>query len=146
MIERAGKSPQRGSGPRTGPTNATAASWARCKGMPAYESFFPYFPLMGVFGLPSAETHTSKGLTDARIVMSLMTLLVSGVALGMLARVATTRRSASPRSCWRCPRARCSSPPGVTTCRSWRCCCSAWRRCSGDNNLAPASASGSRRR
>jgi len=32
-------------------------------GLPAFESFFPYFPLMGVFGLPSAATHESKGLT-----------------------------------------------------------------------------------
>jgi len=53
-------------------------------GVPAYESFFPYFPLMRVFGLPSAETHASSGLTDARIVMSLMTLLVSLAALVML--------------------------------------------------------------
>ncbi len=54
------------------------------KGLPAYESFFPYFPLMGLFGLPSAETHQSKGLTDARIVMSLMTLLVGLSALGLM--------------------------------------------------------------
>lgn len=53
-------------------------------GLPPFESFFPYFPLMGVFGLPSAESHRGAGLTDARIVMSLMTLLVSGLALGML--------------------------------------------------------------
>ena len=54
------------------------------RGVPAYESFFPYFPLMSVFGLPSAETHASSGLTDARIVMSLMTVLVSLAALVML--------------------------------------------------------------
>lgn len=53
-------------------------------GLPAYESFFPYFPLMSVFGLPSAETHKGAGLTDARIIMSLMTLLVSGLALALL--------------------------------------------------------------
>lgn len=53
-------------------------------GLPAFESFFPYFPLMGVFGLPSAATHESKGLTDARIVMTLMTLLASGWALALL--------------------------------------------------------------
>ncbi len=51
------------------------------RGLPAYESFFPYFPLMSVFGLPSAETHASSGLTDARIIMSLMTLLVSAAAM-----------------------------------------------------------------
>lgn len=54
------------------------------KNEPAFESFFPYFPLMGVFGLPSAVTHRSNGLTDARIVMSLVTLLTSGLALGLL--------------------------------------------------------------
>jgi hypothetical protein len=53
-------------------------------GLPAYESFFPYFPLMGIFGLPSAETHESKGLTDPRIAMSLLTLLASCLALGLL--------------------------------------------------------------
>jgi hypothetical protein len=53
-------------------------------GIPSYESFFPYFPLMGVFGLPSAETHVGKGLTDARIAMSLLTLLASCTALGLL--------------------------------------------------------------
>ncbi len=54
------------------------------QGLPAYESFFPYFPLMGVFGLPSAETHKTKGLTDPRIAMSLLTLLASALALGLL--------------------------------------------------------------
>jgi hypothetical protein len=54
------------------------------RGLPAFESFFPYFPLMGVFGLPSAATHESKGLTDARIVMTLMTLMASGWALALL--------------------------------------------------------------
>ena len=53
-------------------------------GVPAFESFFPYLPLMGVFGLPSAAKHESKGLTDARIVMTLMTLLASGWALALL--------------------------------------------------------------
>ncbi len=54
------------------------------KGLPAFESFFPYFPLMGVFGLPSAATHESKGLTDARLVMTLMTLITSAIALSLL--------------------------------------------------------------
>ena len=60
-------------------------------GIPAYESFFPYFPLMGVFGLPSAETHKTKGLTDPRIAMSLLTLLASGLALGLL-RASTKKK------------------------------------------------------
>jgi hypothetical protein len=53
-------------------------------GLPAYESFFPYFPLMSVFGLPSADTHLGAGLTDARIVMTLMTLITSSAALLLL--------------------------------------------------------------
>jgi Glycosyltransferase family 87 len=53
-------------------------------GMPAWESFFPYFPLMSVFGLPSAASRGGGALSDARIVMSLMTLLVSGLALALL--------------------------------------------------------------
>jgi hypothetical protein len=53
-------------------------------GLPAYESFFPYFPLMSIFGLPTALSHKGKGLTDPRIVMSLMTLLASALALGLL--------------------------------------------------------------
>lgn len=54
------------------------------KGVPAFESFFPYFPLMGVFGLPSAATHGRSDLTDARIIMSLMTLAVGALALALL--------------------------------------------------------------
>ncbi len=54
------------------------------KGLPAYASFFPYLPLMSVFGLPSAATHQSTGLTDARIIMSLATLLVMLGALALL--------------------------------------------------------------
>jgi hypothetical protein len=56
------------------------------QGLPAFESFFPYFPLMGIFGLPSAATHKNddKGLTDARIIMTIMTLIASGCALALL--------------------------------------------------------------
>jgi hypothetical protein len=61
------------------------------QGLPAFESFFPYFPLMSVFGLPSAETHKTKGLTDPRIAMSLLTLLASGLALGLL-RASTKKK------------------------------------------------------
>lgn len=54
------------------------------RGLPAFESFFPYFPLMGVFGLPAADSKKSEGLTDARIIMTLMTLFASGWALALL--------------------------------------------------------------
>ncbi len=50
------------------------------KGEPTYESFFPYLPLMTVFGLPSS-THEPVRLTDARIFFSVVTLLVVTVAL-----------------------------------------------------------------
>ena len=53
-------------------------------GIPSYESFFPYFPLMGAFGLPSSDTHLGKGLTDPRIAMTLLTLLVGFLGLGLL--------------------------------------------------------------
>ena len=56
----------------------------KVKGLPAFDSFFPYLPLMGVFGLPSAEDHRSRGLTDARILMTLFTVLVTCAALMLM--------------------------------------------------------------
>ena len=52
--------------------------------IPPYESFFPYFPLMSVFGLPHAETRTSSPLSDARVLMTVMTILTSAVALWLM--------------------------------------------------------------
>lgn len=49
---------------------------------PAYESFFPYLPLMMVFGLPSS-THFPARLTDARIFFTMATLLVVALALAL---------------------------------------------------------------
>jgi hypothetical protein len=49
--------------------------------VPAYESFFPYFPTMAVFGVVAAEGKASSPLSDARIWMTLMTLLTSAAAL-----------------------------------------------------------------
>jgi hypothetical protein len=49
-------------------------------GEPSYESFFPYLPLMAVFGLPSSTEHPIK-LTDARVFFSLVTLVIVGAAL-----------------------------------------------------------------
>ncbi|MFI5035233.1 MAG: glycosyltransferase 87 family protein [Acidimicrobiales bacterium] len=83
VIERAGKSLSEGQNPYQVYVKDGRLVNA-VKGVPAFESFFPYFPLMGVFGLPSAVTHRGNGLTDARIVMSLMTLLVSGLGIGLL--------------------------------------------------------------
>ena len=83
VIERSGQLLSQGHSPyRSYYANGHVVN--QVKGVPAYESFFPYFPLMGVFGLPEAETHRGKGLTDARIIMSLMTLIVSLAALRQL--------------------------------------------------------------
>ena len=50
------------------------------KGEPTYESFYPYLPLMTVFGLPSS-LHAPERLTDARIGFSGVTLIVVLLAL-----------------------------------------------------------------
>ncbi|MGH9087806.1 MAG: glycosyltransferase family 87 protein [Acidimicrobiales bacterium] len=52
------------------------------RGEPAFESFFPYLPLMAVFGLPHS-THQPVHLTDARIFFSIVTMAVAGLALGL---------------------------------------------------------------
>ena len=83
VIERAASNVSQGKDPyRTYVYNGHVVDAVR--GLPAYESFFPYFPLMSLFGLPSAETRNGAALTDARIVMSLITLLISGCALSLL--------------------------------------------------------------
>ena len=60
------------------------------KGEPPYEAFYPYLPLMTVFGLPSS-LHAPIRLTDARIVFSGVTLLVVLGALA-LARAPSERK------------------------------------------------------
>lgn len=83
VIERSGALLSKGHDPyRTYEVNGKLVN--KIRGLPSFESFFPYFPLMGIFGLPSAETHKSKGLTDARILMTLMTLIASGWALALV--------------------------------------------------------------
>jgi hypothetical protein len=83
VIERSGKLLSKGLDPyRAFQKNGQIVN--EIKGLPAFESFFPYFPLMGVFGLPAADTKQSEGLTDARIIMTLMTLFASGWALALL--------------------------------------------------------------
>jgi hypothetical protein len=49
-------------------------------GVSTVNSFFPYLPLMTVFGIPSEKKH-DVALTDARIFFSLVTLMVAAVAL-----------------------------------------------------------------
>lgn len=53
-------------------------------GVPAYESFFPYLPLMGIFGIPSAYVHHHGGFLDARWTMTLFSVLVLALALRLL--------------------------------------------------------------
>lgn len=52
-------------------------------GEPSFESFFPYLPLMAVFGLPSSA-HGPLRVTDTRVLFSVVTLLVVGLALLLL--------------------------------------------------------------
>ncbi len=53
-------------------------------GVPAFESFFPYLPLMGAFGIPSAFVHHRGGFLDARWIMTLFSLLVLLIALWLM--------------------------------------------------------------
>jgi hypothetical protein len=50
--------------------------------VPEYDSFFPYLPLMAVFGLPSSTKEPIR-LTDARIFFSVFTLLIVLIALSL---------------------------------------------------------------
>ena len=53
-------------------------------GVPAYQSFFPYLPLMGLFGIPSAYVHQHGGNFDARWTMAFFALLLMLVALRLM--------------------------------------------------------------
>jgi hypothetical protein len=55
---------------------------AATNGQPGYEDFFPYLPLMTLFGLPSSTKEPIQ-LTDARIFFSMVTILVAVGALAM---------------------------------------------------------------
>jgi hypothetical protein len=79
VIEQAGHRAARGQDPYHAEVKGHRVISA-VKGEPTYESFFPYLPLMTVFGLPSS-THGPVRVTDARIFFSLVTLLVVTVAL-----------------------------------------------------------------
>lgn len=52
-------------------------------GEPTYEAFFPYLPLMAVFGLPD-NSHGPVRVTDTRVLFSVVTLMVVGAALLLL--------------------------------------------------------------
>jgi len=81
VIEQAGERLAEGKDPY----HATASHGhvvSAVPGEPGYEAFFPYLPLMAVFGLP-ASTHAGGDVTDARIGFTLVTLVVTVVALGL---------------------------------------------------------------
>ncbi len=59
-------------------------------GVPEYESFFPYLPLMAFFGLPST-TKGSSHLTDTRLIFSIFTIGVVVLALWLLKAPAGVR-------------------------------------------------------
>ena len=42
-----------------------------------YESFFPYFPLIALFGLPAVIVHSTTGWGDARLALTAFSLLVT---------------------------------------------------------------------
>lgn len=50
-------------------------------GRPEWLSFFPYLPLMAVFGLPAAGVDVSTLLSDARVAMTVATMTVAVLAL-----------------------------------------------------------------
>ncbi len=52
-------------------------------GEPSFESFFPYLPLMAVFGLPKIGKGPVR-VTDTRVLFSIVTLIVVGAALLLL--------------------------------------------------------------
>lgn len=52
-------------------------------GEPTFESFFPYLPLMAVFGLPKIGRGPVR-VTDTRVLFSIVTLIVVGVSLLLL--------------------------------------------------------------
>ncbi len=80
VVEQAGKRVLHGAGlyQQVGSKKAAVVP----PGQPAADAFFPYLPGMAVFGLPSG-TDAPARLTDARVVFSLITILVVIAALAM---------------------------------------------------------------
>ena len=53
-------------------------------GVAPYESFFPYFPLMSVYGLPAVALGPTSPWGDAREAMTLVTMVLGGVSLALM--------------------------------------------------------------
>lgn len=84
VIEHAGWSLAHGQTPWGTFTDSHGHVHNAQKNVPTFESFFPYFPLMGIFGLPSVANHELHGFSDARIAMSIFTCLLMLLALFLL--------------------------------------------------------------
>ena len=82
VVEQAGHRLAHGKDPYLRVTNPKGRVVLHVPGQPTYESFFPYLPLMTVFGLPSSTKEPIE-LTDARIFFSLFTLVVVAGALAL---------------------------------------------------------------
>jgi Glycosyltransferase family 87 len=84
VIEHAGQAVAKGKDPYKTVTNSHLKVVDHTTGQATVNAFVPYLPLMTVFGMPSEKKHDIE-LTDARIFFSLATLLVTAVALWLLA-------------------------------------------------------------
>ena len=81
VIERAGHLLAAGRDPYVARV-VDGALVGRVQGVPRYEAFFPYFPLMTVFGLPST-VHWLGELGDGRLWMALVAIVLFGLGLRM---------------------------------------------------------------
>jgi hypothetical protein len=81
-IEKGGQTVVKGKDPYRAVTNSHGKVVYHAPGVPTYEGFLPYLPLMTVFGIPSERKHHVV-VTDARIFFSVATLLVMALALAL---------------------------------------------------------------
>ncbi len=88
VIERAGKLLAHGRDPYVAEVVGGKLR-GQVRGVPRYEAFFPYFPAMAAFGLPSAVPALGE-FGDARLYMAACTLLLLAAAL-RLARAPPAR-------------------------------------------------------
>ena len=82
VVEQAGHRAAHGRDPYRVVTTSKGRVLVSTPGEPTYENFFPYLPLMTLFGLPSSTKEPIR-LTDARIFFTIVTLLVVVGALAM---------------------------------------------------------------
>jgi len=104
--------------------------------IPAYRPTSPsfVFPLMGVF-VCRQPRRTRQGLTDPRIAMSLLTLLASVLALGLL-RTPVRKKIRVAQLLLALPTGALFLSTAATTCRSSRSPCSASPRFNDDGTIS----------